>query len=224
MDKEQKVLIMLKPKVKSFGFNKAEVKSIAAKIADNLALEEDATEEDVNAAVEASIDAVLPFLQLGQTQANRVIGTWKKSQNSDGDDEDGDDEDVKFKKASQKKVNNNEQNEVMKALLESVNAMKDEIASLKSAKATDGRKAKLESLLKDAGSYGKSIIKNFNRMKFETDDDFDEYFEEVEADLKIYTQERADEGLSHMGGIPPVGGGASKEVLTDDEVKALAAL
>lgn len=36
MDRKQKVLLMLKPKVKAFGFNKKELQGIAAKIADNL--------------------------------------------------------------------------------------------------------------------------------------------------------------------------------------------
>lgn len=40
---------MLKPKVKAFGFSKKVVKSIAAEIADKLDIEDDASDEDVNA-------------------------------------------------------------------------------------------------------------------------------------------------------------------------------
>ena len=42
------VLLMLKPKVKAFGFNQKELKGIAAKIADNLTSTEEASDEDVN--------------------------------------------------------------------------------------------------------------------------------------------------------------------------------
>lgn len=42
MDRKQQVLLKLKPKVKAFGFNKKELMSVAAKIADNLNSEEDA--------------------------------------------------------------------------------------------------------------------------------------------------------------------------------------
>lgn len=49
MDRKEKVLLMLKPKVKAFGFNKKELMGIAAKIADNLTSADDASDEDVNA-------------------------------------------------------------------------------------------------------------------------------------------------------------------------------
>lgn len=112
----------------------------------------------------------------------------------------------------------------MKGLLDVVKALKDEVASMKAEKMSDGRKVKLETLLKDSGTFGKSTLKNFSRMKFDTDEDFDEYFAEVEEDLKSYNQEKANKGLSEMGGAPSVGGKISEEVLTDDEVKALASL
>lgn len=61
-------------------------------------------------------------------------------------------------------------------------------------------------------------------MKFENDDEFDEFYSEVEEDLKNYNQERADAGLSTLGNPPAAGGGKPKEdeVLTDEEIKALA--
>lgn len=49
MDRKQQVLLKLKPKVKAFGFNKKELMSVAAKIADNLTSADDASDEDVNA-------------------------------------------------------------------------------------------------------------------------------------------------------------------------------
>ena len=47
MDRKQQVLLKLKPKVKAFGFNKKELMSVAAKIADNLTSEDDASDEDI---------------------------------------------------------------------------------------------------------------------------------------------------------------------------------
>ena len=55
MDRKEKVLLMLKPKVKAFGFNKKELMGIAAKIADNLTSADDASDEDVNAEIEERI-------------------------------------------------------------------------------------------------------------------------------------------------------------------------
>lgn len=51
MNRKQQVFVRLKPKMKAFGFNKKELMSVAAKIADNLTSEEDASEEDVNAEI-----------------------------------------------------------------------------------------------------------------------------------------------------------------------------
>ena len=90
MDRKQQVLLKLKPKVKAFGFNKKEVMGIAARIADNLTSTDDASDEDVNAEIEAAIDAVLPYLQVSQSFANRVIEENRKK-NGDDETDDGDD-------------------------------------------------------------------------------------------------------------------------------------
>ena len=61
-------------------------------------------------------------------------------------------------------------------------------------------------------------------MKFENDEEFEEFYSDVEEDLKAYNQERADNGLSTLGNIPNAGGGkkTETELLTDDEIIALA--
>ena len=79
MDKTQQVLEVLKPRVKALGFNKKELEGVAKQIANNLNLSEDASDEDVTTAISTKIDAVVPFLQFGQSQANRVIESFKKT-------------------------------------------------------------------------------------------------------------------------------------------------
>ena len=86
MDRKQQVLLKLKLKVKAFGFNKKEVMGIAARIADNLTSTDDASDEDVNAEIEAAIDAVLPYLQVSQSFANRVIEENRKKNDDDETD------------------------------------------------------------------------------------------------------------------------------------------
>ena len=63
MEKKQLVLarLLLKPRVKSLGFNKKELMGVAASIADNLTADEEASEEDVNAEIDKAIDAVIPI-------------------------------------------------------------------------------------------------------------------------------------------------------------------
>ena len=91
MDRKEKVLLMLKPKVKAFGFNKKELMGIAAKIADNLTSADDASDEDVNAEIEERIDVVLPFLQVSQSYANRLAEDARRKKVDDDEPNDNDD-------------------------------------------------------------------------------------------------------------------------------------
>lgn len=232
MNRQQQILVRLKLKAKALGFNVKELKGIAAKIADNLELADDASDEDVNAEIDKAIDAVLPYLSFGQSQANRLLDEWKKNHPETDDDDDDDDDDTSNK--------NNRQTGSKKNLPNKGNKNDDEpawfktfreqqearFAALEGEKTTSSRKAKLEALLKDSGTFGTRTLKSFAKMKFENDDEFDEFYSEVEEDLKNYNQERADAGLSTLGNPPAAGGGKSKEdeVLTDEEIKALAKL
>lgn len=232
MDRKQQVLLRLKPKVKAFGFNKKELMSVAAKIADNLTSTDDASDEDVNAEIDTAIDAVLPYLQVSQSFANRVIEENRKKNDDDETDDDDDDESSNStnrhpgsnKKNPQNKGKNDDAPEWAKGLVQTVQILNDEIAALKGEKVTTTRREKLESLLKDAGTFGTRTLKSFNKMKFENDEEFEEFYSEVEEDLKSYNQERADAGLSSLGNPP--GAGSKKqeknEVLTDEEVIAIA--
>lgn len=230
MDRKQQVLLRLKPKVKAFGFNKKELMSVAAKIADNLTSADDASDEDVNAEIDTAIDAVLPYLQVSQSFANRVIEENRKK-NDDYDDPDGDDpsdstnrQPDSDKKKSKNKEKNDDTPEWAKGLVQTVQTLNDEIAALKGEKVTTTRREKLESLLKDAGTFGTRTLKSFNKMRFENDEEFEQFYSEVEEDLESYNQERADAGLSSLG--DPPGAGSKKkeknEVLTDEEVIAIA--
>ena len=224
MNREQLVLLALKPKVKALGFNQKELKGIAARIAGNIQLDEEASEEEVSEAIDSQIEAILPYLQLGQSQANRVIDAWKKSHSTETDDDDDDDEGQPGSNKSAKNKKNEATPEWAKSMLDTVKALTDEVTALKAEKSTTSRRTRLETLLKDTGAFGERTIKSFGRMKFENDDEFDEFYAEVEADLKKLNQERADAGLASLGAIP----GAQQqkppkeEVLTDDEIKALA--
>lgn len=232
MDRKQQVLLRLKPKVKAFGFNKKELMSVAAKIADNLTSEDDASDEDVNAEIDTQIDAVLPYLQVSQSFANRVIEENRKK-NGDDDETDDDDDDEPSnpanrqpgsnKKNPKNKGKNDDAPEWAKGMMQTIETLTGKISALEGEKLTTSRKAKLEALLKDAGTFGTRTLKSFNKMNFENDEEFEEFLSEVEEDLKTYNQERADAGLSTMGAPPAAGGGKPKEseVITDSQLKEL---
>ena len=228
MTREQMVLVMLKPKVKAFGFNQKELKGIAAKIANNLTSAEEASIEDVNAEIEAQIEAAIPFLQFAQSQSSRVIEEWrKKHQEGLGDEDEDEDEPLDLPKPKPSKKNTqpkSEDNEQMKQLMDMVAKLTGEISSLKQEKTAETRKSRLEKLLKDAGTFGTRTLKSFSKMNFESEEEFEDFFNEVEDDLKAYNQERADKGLAHLG-APAIGGNKSKEKeepFSDDEIAAMA--
>lgn len=218
MDIKLKVLKVLKPRVKSFGFNKRELMSVAAGIADNLDLEDDASEEDVQAAVDTAVDAALPYLRVGQSFANRLLESSKRKNDDEGED-DGE------RETSSQKEDNAKDSE-MKALLSAVKTLTDQVAELKADKTASTRRDRLHAVVKDAGAFGTRAIKNFSRMEFDSDEDFEEWLAEVETDVKEYQQERADAGLSTLANNPEIGKGGKgdkkEEVMSDKELEALA--
>lgn len=249
----KKVLTVLKTKAKQLGFSYQELKSVAAKIADNLELEDDASDEDVNSAIENAVDDAMEFLSVSQSAAQRAIANYKAKHNVPDDDDDdadggdGDDDDTsndgngkKGKKNRQQRQSpksdedtddNNSTPAWAKSLTDAIKSLGDKVSSLERGKVSDGRRIKLQELLKDTGKFGERKLKDFDRIAdtFKDDEDFDQYFDEVSEDLDAYNQERADAGLSKLGkpgaGSPHNKGGDEPEKpaeLTDEELDALA--
>lgn len=207
---KQKVFMALKPKVSAFGFDKSEVMGIAAEIANNLNLKEDATDEEINEAIETQVNAVVPYLKFGQSQANRVINDWKKNNANEGE--------VKPDPKEQKPA---EENNELKELKEALFAMRESLKSLEAEKTTNVRKARLEKILDGSGTFAKSKLRDFSRMKFEKDEDFDAFCDEVESDLKSLVQESANQGLSKM--TPPQNAkDENVDVMSDEEIDKMA--
>ena len=234
MNRIQLILKVLKPKVKAFGFNWKELKGIAARIADDLTSAEDASEEDVMAEIEERIEVILPYLQFSQSYANRIAEDVRKRNEDDEPDDDRDegraDTQGNGSQSGSKARNNangknDETPEWAKSLLTTVTSLSEEISKIKSGNVARSRKSRLEELLKDSGKFGSGVLRSFERMKFDNDEDFEDFFSGVEEDLKAYNQERADEGLSTMK-TPPLGGkgkGTGKdEPFSDDDIEKMA--
>lgn len=223
--KTKLVLNVLKLKSKALGFSKEELEGIAADVANNLELDEEASEEDINAEIEKQVDAVIPFLKIAQKTAQRTIQNFKDSK-SDDDDTDGNPDDTGIK--NNPKPTEEPQEEKVpawaQALITQNKALQTEILGLKAEREFDGRRSKLKALLKDKGTFGKSVLKSFDRMKFENESEFEEYYDGVIEDLAAIDQERANEGLGKLGA--PAGmehkNDKEPEVLDDKEIDALA--
>mgnify|MGYP007060784971 CR=1 FL=1 len=233
MNRKQQVFVRLKPKMKAFGFNKKELMSVAAKIADNLTSEEDASEEDVNAEIDEQIDAVLPYLQVSQSFANRVIEENRKKNDDDNEldnDNDDDPSNPNNRQSSSNKKNPKDEEKKddapdwAKGMMQTIETLTGKISALEGEKTTTTRKAKLEAILKDSGTFGTRTLKSFSKMSFENDDEFDDFLSEVQEDLKAYNQERADAGL--VVTPPAAGGGKPKEnePFSDNEIDEMASM
>lgn len=226
MKKKTKLVFnVLKLKSKALGFNKDELEGIAADVANNFELDEEASDEDVNAEIEKQIDAVLPFLKIAQKSAQRTIQNFKDSQDLDDDEVDDDDDDPAGNKKPIRKQKKDEQIPVWgQAIITQNKALLTEIIGLKSERENDGRRSKLKALLKDKGTFGKTVLKNFDKMKFENESEFDDFFDGIVEDLAAIDQERANEGLGKLG-APAAQRKPKKdevEVIKGDEIDELA--
>ncbi len=228
-----RVLEYLKPKVKALGFKKEVLEGIAADIADNLEeVAEDASEEEINAKIKPAVDAVIPSLKLAQRLTNQGIEEFRKKQEKANEqkpeekkpeqkpeekkpDETKPEQKPEEKPSSQTpKEKGEETPEWAKTLIESqskqmqqqqalIEALQREVAVIKTKDVNTQRRAILDGLLKGTGTFGKRTIKSFEKMKFETDDEFDNFVSDLKEDLAQLNQERENEGLEKYGTPKP---------------------
>lgn len=225
MKKKTKLVFnVLKLKSKALGFSKEELEGIAADVANNFELDEEASDEDVNAEIEKQVDAVIPYLKIAQKTAQRTIQKFKDSDDNDDEDTNPDGTGIKEDNHKSEKVLEEKVPAWAQALITQNKALQTEILGLKSERETDGRRSKLKALLKDKGTFGKSVLKSFDRMKFKNESEFDDFYDGVVEDLAAIDQERANEGLGKLGA--PTGPNRKEEgkpdVLKADEIDALA--
>ena len=223
MDYKNQVLQALKPKVKAFGFDKNEVESIAATIAGNLNLADDASEEDVQKAIDLAVEASVPFLAISQKAVMRIVNAK--------DPKDDKPKDEPKDKPSDNPKDPDDLRSMMQAFIDeqkkSNEALRAELTAMKAEKAATSRKARLEEVLKDTGTFGQSTLRQFERMSFADDDAFDSFLTEVKDDLKALNQERADQGLSALGNPPSAHDTGKKEeteVYSETDLQKIAAV
>ena len=81
-------------------------------------------------------------------------------------------------------------------------------------------------MLKDTGVFGKNVLKNFDRMSFENESEFDDFYDGVTEDLSALNQERANAGLAKLGASSAQTVHKDKEdkpeVLSDKDIEELA--
>ena len=104
---------------------------------------------------------------------------------------------------------------------------RDEFNTIRANQVKESRAKRLDDLLKDTGVFGERIKKNYSRMSFDKDEDFDTFLTDIKGDIEAFNQERANIGLDKMG-ISAVGGETRQdvkpEVMSDAEIDSLASI
>lgn len=247
--RQRKVFTLLRTKTKAIGLNRKELEGLAVKIDENLQLEDNASDEDVDAAIEEAVGAALPFLEVSQSVAQRSIQTslqrYRDQQGPNSNDDDEPDDDgqgdgdgdrnirqrgkgnISHRNSPNSSSENSELMKLLKEQSEAIKALKGQLDTLQGDRVTDSRRTKLKKLVENTGTFGKAVLKQFDLMSFKDDDAFDEYLDEVHKDLDELNQERANEGLKKLGEVPA--GKTSKspenqtiEAMSDEDIIALA--
>lgn len=153
-----------------------------------------------------------------KSKKSKKGGKSKKSKDDDEDDDEDDDDDG----------HNDYLSRQIKNLTKLVKSQNDEIAKLKGDKTVDRRRKRLEKVLENTGTFGKSILRRFDKQEFEDEDDFEEFLDEVRDDLEELNKERKKSGLGKLGAPPSTKGSKSEdddsqeeEPYTDDEIDEL---
>lgn len=238
----RKVLEALKTNrdIKALGFSRKELKGVAANVANKLQLKDDATDEEVSEGISDAIDDVLPLLQLTQSAADRQVSEYKNAHPAPNDDDvpddEPDDDDVPARRSPSqkgkkgKKDSDDDQDSAtlnaIKELTRAVATLQGDVTALKSGNTTNSRTEKVRELLKDTGKFGERLLKSFSRMKFENEEEFEDYLDELKEDIEEENKERLEKGLEKLGRIPTPDTrpqpNAEDKLMSDDEVKKLA--
>lgn len=237
----RKVLEALKTNrdIKALGFSRKELKGVAANVANKLQLKDDATDEEVSEGISDAIDDVLPLLQLTQSAADRQVSEYKNAHPAPDDDDvpddEPDDDDVPARRSPSQKGKKGKKDSddddsatlnAIKELTKAVATLQGDVTALKSGNTTSSRTAKVRELLKDTGKFGERRLKSFSHMKFENEEEFEDYLDELKEDIEEENKERLEKGLEKLGRIPAPDTkpqpNKEDKLMSDDEVKELA--
>ena len=209
-----RVLQVLKTKAASLGFNREELEGavdVIIALGNLTNSEEDAIkDEDVTLAV----DKVMPLLTMAQKQANRVISKAKQEPKQD---------DPKQSEPKQEPQGNDVVAQITKMFEDYKKEQDAKFAKLEGERVATTRKAQVEAILKESGTFGERVMRNFSRMTFKDDDEFSAFLEETKSDLDAYNKERTEAGLATIGPIgKPTNVDPKKEVISNEEIDAIA--
>jgi len=197
-----KVLVNLKPKALSLGFNPTELEGVAATIAANL------TAESTDDEIDAAVNAVIPYLQVSQSVSNRIINAEKTESTKALAKIEADKIEAARLLAGGKPPKPTEEKPQWAIDMEA------KFDAMNSGNVSKNRKVAFEASLTGLMPKQKdAMLKDFDRIAFKDEADFQAYIVEKSATILEINQELADEGLSRMA--RPAGGGSEKTEINE---------
>lgn len=201
-----KVFTRLEPKAKSYGFSKEELMTVCESIANGFSSEEQATEE----AIDAAIDAVLPFLKLSQSAAHRSYERMKakfEEEHKPSTTPPSTDPKPQQTPPQQTQKPEDEMPTWFKSFQEKYEtdrkATEEKFTAMSREKANEGFMAKALEGLKDVDP--KFYSRDLKGRTFESQEQVDAYVTEVTADWTSFCSEK---NISAMSQVAPPGSGA----------------
>lgn len=206
---------MMKPKVASLGFSKEELESAAESIAGNLT--DESSEDDIN----AQIDAVIPFLKLGQKMATRAINASKNPESEEAKKQAEEEARKKAEeeaKASEESKKNPQPTDFAKIVADAVSAavkpLQEKLTAFETGERSKSYVAGLKERLKDIDEDFYSL--QLEGKTFGSDDEVGDFATKVESKWKAFTEKHAKEGLSFS-----VPGSSKNNVGKGDDIDSL---
>lgn len=209
---KQKLLLMLKTLFASKGFSQKALEGLADILAPNL------TDESTTEELTAAIEGLKPMTDIMQSEINRQVNDAKKPKVDPKPANDPPTEGPKPDNPAPASTD-----PVVLELLNQVKTLAQGLKDIQVEKVGNTRREQFIASMKGTSKeYQERELKRFDRMKFETDDDFNAFLEDTKDDHADAIQEETNNGL---GGDRPAGGtgGASsgtKKEATEAEVDA----
>ncbi len=191
---KEKIISRLKARFPNVNLSKKRLDAIAAKLEKKVE-----KEEDIDEALDEA-NELMDFADIAK-QDDRVrtleAETKKKPENP-----------TTPVKEDQSQPNEDDGTPVWaRALIDSSKKLEEKISAIESEKTADSRKQRLKEKLKDFPEKLRAkAVKDFSRMQFEKEEDFEAYLEETAADLGEFSQQNAASSFASLGS-PVVGTG-----------------
>lgn len=207
MSLKKEIIALLKTKFPGVQLSAARVEAIATKIDAKIT-----TAEEIEAKLDEA-NELFPFADIAK-QDDRIRSLEEEAKKKKPADEKGDNP-----KKEEPKVDETPTEKMLREALDGIKSLTSEVASIKGEKVTNTRRATyLESLKGTSKEYQEREMKKFDRMKFETDEEFNEFLTEAK---ELHADAIQDDALDGVGNDKPLAsssGNASAKRATDAEL------